>query len=124
MGSVPPTSTKYCGSTLKYGKEINATIATPLRVAFISFRNQANLDSRKIMRALSEVAFIYYRISALSQKLAFFSVRILKLIHSTLGTQSFSNVFRYIMKLAECMQKGGAESLIFLCILVNLIFSP
>ena len=83
----------YCGSTLKYGKEINATIATPLRFAFIYLRNQASLDSsldiggitvagRKIMRALSEVAFIYYRISGLSQNLAFFSVRILKWIHS------------------------------------------
>ncbi len=35
----------YCGSTLKYGKEINATIATPLRVAFIYLRNQANFES-------------------------------------------------------------------------------
>ena len=30
---------KYCGSTLKYGKEINATFATPQRVAFIYYRN-------------------------------------------------------------------------------------
>ncbi len=38
------------------------------------------------MRALSEVTFIYYRISGLSQKLAFFSVRILKWIHSIICT--------------------------------------
>ncbi len=33
------TRRDYCGSTLKYGKEINATIATPRRVAFIYYRN-------------------------------------------------------------------------------------
>ena len=35
----------YYGATLKYGKEINVTIATPLWVAFIYFHNQATFES-------------------------------------------------------------------------------
>ena len=38
-------SGRYCGSTLEYGKEINAAIVTPLTVAFIFFHNQANFES-------------------------------------------------------------------------------